>query len=54
MTPTRGRLICATGYSGVSVDDSKVDISLNGLVVCKNGMATGRDVEANDRSRVRR
>lgn len=44
-----GRLICATGYSGVSVDDSKVDISLNGLVVCKNGMATGRDVEANDR-----
>ncbi|KAF0183111.1 MAG: glutamate N-acetyltransferase / amino-acid N-acetyltransferase [Nitrospirae bacterium] len=44
-----GRLICATGYSGIAVDDSKVDISLNGLMVCKNGMATGRDVEANDR-----
>lgn len=44
-----GRLICATGYSGVSVDDSKVDISLNGLMVCRNGMATGKDIEANDR-----
>jgi len=44
-----GRLICATGYSGVLVDDSKVDISLNGLMVCKNGMATGKDIEANDR-----
>jgi len=44
-----GRLICATGYSGVAVDDSKVDISLNGLMVCKNGMATGKDIEANDR-----
>jgi glutamate N-acetyltransferase/amino-acid N-acetyltransferase len=44
-----GRLICATGYSGVAVDDSRVDISLNGLMVCRNGMATGRDVEANDR-----
>ncbi|HSW64323.1 MAG TPA: bifunctional glutamate N-acetyltransferase/amino-acid acetyltransferase ArgJ [Dissulfurispiraceae bacterium] len=44
-----GRLICATGYSGIAVDDSKVDISLNGLMVCKNGMATGRDIEANDR-----
>ncbi len=44
-----GRLICATGYSGIAVDDSRVDISLNGLMVCKNGMATGKDVEANDR-----
>lgn len=44
-----GRLICATGYSGVAVDDRKVDISLNGLKVCKNGMATGKDAEANDR-----
>ncbi len=46
-----GRLICATGYSGIAVDDSRVDISLNGLMVCKNGMATGRDVEANNRLR---
>ncbi|HMK43038.1 MAG TPA: bifunctional glutamate N-acetyltransferase/amino-acid acetyltransferase ArgJ [Dissulfurispiraceae bacterium] len=43
-----GRLIAAAGYSGSAVDDSRVDISLNGLMVCRNGMATGRDKEANE------
>jgi glutamate N-acetyltransferase/amino-acid N-acetyltransferase len=44
-----GRIICAIGYSGVAIDTNAVDISLNGLMVCKNGMTTGRDTEANER-----
>ncbi len=44
-----GRLMAALGYSGIAVKEEKVDIYLNGLMVAKNGMATGADKEANER-----
>jgi glutamate N-acetyltransferase/amino-acid N-acetyltransferase len=38
-----GRIICAAGYSGASIDPSQVDIALNGLKVCRHGQATRFD-----------
>jgi glutamate N-acetyltransferase/amino-acid N-acetyltransferase len=43
-----GRLLCALGYSGISMKEEKTDIYLNGLLVAKNGLATGVDQEANE------
>jgi glutamate N-acetyltransferase/amino-acid N-acetyltransferase len=42
-----GRLLCALGYSGISMKEEKTDVYLNGLLVAKNGLATGVDQEAN-------
>jgi glutamate N-acetyltransferase/amino-acid N-acetyltransferase len=44
-----GRLMAALGYSGIAIKEEKIDIYLNGLMVAKNGMATGVDKEANDK-----
>jgi glutamate N-acetyltransferase / amino-acid N-acetyltransferase len=44
-----GRLMAALGYSGIAVKEEKVNISLNGLMVAKNGVATGADKEANEK-----
>jgi glutamate N-acetyltransferase / amino-acid N-acetyltransferase len=38
-----GRIICAAGYSGVPLSPERVDISLNGLQVCRRGQPTGFD-----------
>jgi len=37
--PNWGRILCAAGYAGVEFDPSKVEISLQGIVVCKDGLA---------------
>ncbi len=37
--PNWGRIICAAGYSGVAFDPRKVDIALQGTVVCSQGLA---------------
>jgi glutamate N-acetyltransferase/amino-acid N-acetyltransferase len=37
--PNWGRIICAAGYSGVAFDPAKVDIALQGVLVCKAGLA---------------
>jgi glutamate N-acetyltransferase/amino-acid N-acetyltransferase len=37
--PNWGRIICAAGYSGVAFDPAKVDIALQGVLVCKGGLA---------------
>ncbi len=37
--PNWGRIICAAGYAGVAFDPSKVSIELQGVTVCKNGLA---------------
>ncbi|MCC6537595.1 MAG: bifunctional glutamate N-acetyltransferase/amino-acid acetyltransferase ArgJ [Bryobacterales bacterium] len=34
-----GRIICAAGYAGVEFDPRKVDIALQGTVVCEKGLA---------------
>jgi glutamate N-acetyltransferase/amino-acid N-acetyltransferase len=38
-----GRIICAAGYSGVPLNPERVDISLNGLQVCRRGQPTRFD-----------
>lgn len=38
-----GRIICAAGYSGVSFDPDRVDIRLNGLLVCRGGRPASFD-----------
>jgi glutamate N-acetyltransferase / amino-acid N-acetyltransferase len=37
--PNWGRIICAAGYAGVAFDPAKVTIDLQGVAVCKNGLA---------------
>ncbi len=46
-----GRIMAALGYSGVALDESKVDIRLNGLAVVKGGLGKGNDKAANERLR---
>ncbi|MGH9470790.1 MAG: bifunctional glutamate N-acetyltransferase/amino-acid acetyltransferase ArgJ [Terriglobia bacterium] len=36
--PNWGRIFCAAGYSGARLDPGKVDISLNGLLLCRKGV----------------
>lgn len=42
-----GRIMSALGYSGISLDQDKVDITLNGVMIARRGLGTGRDSEAN-------
>ncbi len=37
--PNWGRIICAAGNAGVAFDPTKVTISMQGVTVCKNGLA---------------
>jgi glutamate N-acetyltransferase/amino-acid N-acetyltransferase len=37
--PNWGRIICAAGNAGVAFDPTKVDISLQGVQVCRQGLA---------------
>jgi glutamate N-acetyltransferase / amino-acid N-acetyltransferase len=37
--PNWGRIICAAGNAGVSFDPNKIDISLQGVLVCHRGLA---------------
>jgi glutamate N-acetyltransferase/amino-acid N-acetyltransferase len=37
--PNWGRVICAAGYSGVAFDPRKVDIDMQGMAVCRGGLA---------------
>jgi glutamate N-acetyltransferase/amino-acid N-acetyltransferase len=41
--PNWGRIICAAGYAGVEFDPAKVSITLQGVPVCKNGLAAPFD-----------
>ncbi len=41
--PNWGRIICAAGYAGVEFDPSKVSITLQGVPVCKGGLAAPFD-----------
>ncbi|HEB76273.1 MAG TPA: ornithine acetyltransferase, partial [Nitrospirae bacterium] len=41
-----GRIMAALGYSGASVSEERTDISVNGIKLVGNGLATGRDAEA--------
>ncbi len=41
-----GRIIAAVGYSGAQVDPDRVDIFFNEVQVVKDGLGTGRELEA--------
>jgi glutamate N-acetyltransferase/amino-acid N-acetyltransferase len=41
--PNWGRILAAAGYSGISFDPSDMDIDLQGLVVCRGGLAAPFD-----------
>jgi glutamate N-acetyltransferase/amino-acid N-acetyltransferase len=41
--PNWGRIICAAGYSGALFDPNKVDIRINDLLVCRDGVDAGFD-----------
>jgi glutamate N-acetyltransferase/amino-acid N-acetyltransferase len=44
--PNWGRIICAAGYAGVAFDPLKIDIEIQNVVVCRNGLATRFSEEA--------
>ncbi len=37
--PNWGRILCAAGYAGVAFDPRKVDIDMQGIPVCRRGLA---------------
>lgn len=39
--PNWGRILCAAGYSGAVFDPAKVEIRVNGLVLCRRGSDSG-------------
>jgi glutamate N-acetyltransferase/amino-acid N-acetyltransferase len=41
--PNWGRIICAAGYSGAFFDPNKVDIRVNDLLLCRDGVDAGFD-----------
>jgi glutamate N-acetyltransferase/amino-acid N-acetyltransferase len=41
--PNWGRIICAAGYSGALFDPDKVDIRVNDLLLCREGVDAGFD-----------
>ena len=44
--PNWGRIICAAGYSGAVFDPNKVDIRVNDLLLCRDGLDAGFDEAA--------
>ncbi len=48
--PNWGRILSAAGASGVKFDTARVDITLNGILVCRRGMAADFDENEAKRS----
>jgi glutamate N-acetyltransferase / amino-acid N-acetyltransferase len=44
--PNWGRIVCAAGYSGATIDASKIDVRVNGLYLCRRGVHAGFDEAA--------
>jgi len=44
--PNWGRIICAAGYSGAIFDPTKVDVSVNNMMLCRQGLDAGFDEAA--------
>jgi glutamate N-acetyltransferase/amino-acid N-acetyltransferase len=40
-----GRILCAVGYSGVSIDPDKIDIYFDNVAIARHGQGTGPDME---------
>ena len=52
--PNWGRIICAAGYSGAKFDPDQIDLSVNGLVLCRQGVDAGFDEAAAHRELARK
>jgi len=52
--PNWGRIICAAGYSGARFDPNQVDLSVNGMVLCRRGVDAGFDEAAAHRELARK
>jgi len=52
--PNWGRIICAAGYSGAKFDPHQIDVSVNGLVLCRRGVDAGFDEAAAHRELARK
>jgi glutamate N-acetyltransferase/amino-acid N-acetyltransferase len=44
--PNWGRILCAAGYSGATFDPSRVSIKLQGVLVCRSGVAADYNEDA--------
>jgi len=44
-----GRIMCALGYSGITIKEDKIDVNINGLKTVSKGLGTGKDNEANEK-----
>jgi glutamate N-acetyltransferase/amino-acid N-acetyltransferase len=44
--PNWGRVLCAAGYSGALFDPNKVEIRINDLLLCREGVHAGFDEAA--------
>ena len=44
--PNWGRIICAAGYAGAKFDPEQIDVSVNGLALCRKGVDAGFDEAA--------
>jgi glutamate N-acetyltransferase/amino-acid N-acetyltransferase len=44
--PNWGRILCAAGYSGASIDPEKATLAIGGIVVARGGMNAAADVKA--------
>ena len=44
-----GRIMCALGYSGITLKEEKTDVYINGLKTVSKGLGTGKDKEANEK-----
>ncbi len=41
-----GRILAAVGYSGITVDQERIDLSFDGVMMARNGLFAGGDAEA--------
>jgi len=40
-----GRILCAAGYSGVAIDPNRLDLFFDDVLIVKDGLGCGKDVE---------
>ena len=43
--PNWGRIACAVGYAGATVNPDKLDLAIGDVLIGKGGMSTGRESE---------
>ena len=49
-----GRILCAAGYAGVAIDPDKLELSVDGVAVVRNGTGCGQEAEEKATEAIRR